>query len=111
MKVQFNDRFKFRVWNNTYKQYLRVVNVCVPDNVSQLFVGDDEVIEQCTGLKDKNGNLIYEGDVVKTKTGSIYEIKWVETGFFAYDDGFINAIDFLECPEIIGNIHEQKDAA
>lgn len=65
--------------------------------------------EQCPDLKDKNGNLIYEGDIVKTKTGSIYEIKWVEAGFFAYDDGFINAIDFLECPEIIGNIHEQPE--
>lgn len=105
------DRFKFRVWDEgmfedskPHYEYASVYTGLVLKMVT-----GHHPIEQCTGLKDKNGNLIYEGDIIKTKTGSVYEIKWVETGFFAYDDGFINAIDFLECPEIIGNVHEQKD--
>ena len=119
-----NDRLKFRVWADG-TMYMPDTDSDTPFALNQhgsLIKSNDGqsyywariahnecVVEQCTGLKDKNGNLIYEGDIVKTKTGSVYEIKWVETGFFAYDDGFINAIDFLECPEIIGNIHERKD--
>lgn len=77
---------------------------------------------QCTGLRDKNGKLIYEGDIVH-KSGSkfngekiISEIEWCETSaHFVYSDyiGIGGSHEFRTGTagkmEVLGNIYENPE--
>ena len=87
---------------------------------------DNFIIEQYTGLKDKNSKEIYEGDIVKVNddfdkyglnAGEIYEVYFNAGGFRCKpkyessiargDKGFW--IDNGNDYEVIGNIHENPE--
>lgn len=113
-----NDRFKFRVWDIEYKKYYPSFDFCIEDLQDS---GDEIIVEQCTGLRDMNGRLIYEGDILQyTDTNGFkiqQEVVWdSENAMFAHvvDWGcFDRTFSPLEreiCAqkEIVGNIHEVK---
>ena len=123
-----NDRFKFRVWdkeNNKYKDDLYYesgdLQVTCLNKIFEEYISDGCIIEQCTGLKDKNGKLIYEGDIVHSSLdGRTQKVIYWDDGlasFMAYNrypnklyTQRIGDRYFLELGfEVIGNIHENAD--
>jgi len=64
--------------------------------------------EQFTGLKDKNGKEIYEGDTLKHPYKGIRSVYWEEEeGGFAVNGTYLNRM--ADGGEIIGNVHENPE--
>lgn len=116
------DRFKFRVWDIRRKLYITNGTIDMRNGIFAT-LGFEEakkfIPEQCTGLRDKNGNLIYEGDILKNNfTTAMYEVVFRKAGFYfrLYFKRYNEIIDYLlpdekltSITEIIGNIHENPE--
>ena len=74
---------------------------------------DPETVGQSTGLKDRNGQTIYEGDIVlDTATGEKYEIIYSHGAFVRVDKSrfFLGLTLRLDDDyEIIGNVHDDPE--
>lgn len=106
-----NDRFKFRVWNEIAKTYLRCPMVIMYEDGYTLSCKKDEILEQCVGLKDINGKLIYEGDILKCGE-YLYSVKWSDSvaSFVLLNKKrpFFIILEKHE-REVVGNIHENPE--
>lgn len=138
------DRFKFRIWDKPTSQMfydvalgfikapMRSDWVCADTPDGQIsYTGDrlkDIEIMQCTGLKDKNGKLIFEGDILRVignrDTSGYGVVEYLQAGCQFFVNGYLNNPspyhprkkgEFYQqlqewlCTEVIGNIYENPE--
>ena len=129
------DRFKFRAYNFLSKKYtyfdepevqfaernsVYLCGLIMPllDEKQSLYFGKYE-LQQCTGLKDKNGKLIYEGDVVYKKGSKnwkneklLSKVIWSSNSaaFMISDENGLHQMPMNSHNiEILGNIYETPE--
>lgn len=126
------DRFKFRLYDKAIGEMVYDVCVstddwvCADTSCGQItYRGDklkDIVLMRCTGLRDYNNNLIYEGDIIKIP--SDYDTYGMFAGekreVYFYKGGFRlkpkwdknsrgNWLEDTNAFEVVGNIYENLE--
>jgi uncharacterized phage protein (TIGR01671 family) len=109
-----NREIKFRVWDGV--DFMSKPFTLQDLQLRKIVFAGDTTVMQFTGLKDKNGKEIFEGDIFKysllgaerssEETEYIEEVKF-EGGSFDLDATYLGA--FHEDGEVIGNIHQNPE--
>ena len=130
--IKFKGKTKQGEWVIGYyvgKSSLDEVAILPPPNVNYDigYINDSEcyyciadTLGQFTGLYDKNGKEIYEGDVVKWSNGLMYSVKFWEGMFYASieecNEGILGGFPLHRLTEyedgkceIVGNIFDNPE--
>lgn len=124
------DRFKFRLWDDDNNEFdyidlagdtqdlIEILHIYSNYFSDTWLQNNPKLIQQCAGLKDKNGKLIYEGDILQQSDGIIDQVYW-NNGCYLHNGTAITNYDPMyqgdwwakevKTYEIIGNIYENAE--
>ena len=117
-------KIKFRAWDKENEKMMKVSSlslenkeIAVKENRTYHFFRMQNLeLMQYTGLKDKNGKEIYEGDILFFRDENMkYIVVWQDAAFIIksieirkYSEKMCWLDDTEICCEIVGNIYENK---
>ena len=119
-KIYYQDKYE------AYGDNLSSIDICKETititsfyNYENVYRFEDEKVKlmQYTGLKDKNGKEIYEGDILFFRDENMkYVVVWQDAAFIIksieirkYSEKMYWIDDVEICCEIVGNIYENKN--
>lgn len=88
---------------------------------ARIYPIETDTVGECTGLRDKNGKMIFEGDILKAHFDDDFpeeeayaEVRWIENGFRAIEDGtpdkpYLMKEDCEKYWEVYGNIYDNPE--
>jgi len=112
---------EFRAWDKKFNRMIKKIGIRKTGeaNAMNMYVGnertepEDCILMQYTGLKDKNGTKVFEGDLCQAGSG-IAKVIYDGFGVPCFVSG-VNCLSTTEIAvrgvkfEVIGNIHETKN--
>ena len=117
---------RFRAWDKEFKEMVQVDALVFDEQIIKATYKNRNVVKedlknyilmQSTGLKDKNGKEIFEGDILDSEDGflaGIVELRQ-DLGMFVSTlikyNNFERLCSIANSREIIGNIHTNPELA